>query len=492
MKKFLLFALAAICLPTAMWAYDFEYDGMYFTRISNTTVSIDWGSVHYEGDVVVPATVYDEDESEYTVVTVGQDCFAKNPVTSVSLPNTIETIYDHAFFECEDLTELTIPGSVTYMGEELTTGSSIQKLTFEEGVTYVGYNSFWASHYLEEIVLPSTLVLIDDDAFSEDIALTKINLEDCLNLTTLGLNIFWYCSSLEELTLPPYVDSIGHGCFAYCSALKSLYILNPEPISLGTWEDYFVSCTSFPTVYVPAGSGEAYDNTWTVNQKAWLNEKNPIVELDYAVLKLSETDGTFCYGTYYNDEYNVVAPGTVDVFTVPAVSEDGVITFNEIESGMIPAGTGVVLRGEIRAYSNVSASAPRSADVGDNMLIGSQTATTTFGPDNGDYYYYTLDASTWYGTMDFVWGSSDGSAFEIEGHKAWLPVPKKDINEIQTLTGEMPERIIEPEPEPVPDAIESVEVEEGEPVIYNLQGVRVSDMSQRGIYIVNGKKVVKK
>ncbi|MCD7714217.1 MAG: hypothetical protein LUI08_04765, partial [Prevotella sp.] len=88
--------------------------------------------------------------------------------------------------------------------------------------------------------------------------------------------------------------------------------------------------------------------------------------------------------------------------------------------------------------------------------------------------------------MGFYYGAPDGAAFTSKANKAWLPVPDDGSGAKITSfvfgydAGET-------------TAIRTVD--SGKPesdAIYNLQGIRVNDMNRKGIYIVGGKKVIKK
>ncbi len=69
----------------------------------------------------------------------------------------IKTIGEHAFDGCTSLTDVVIPGTLTSVGSYLFYGcSAVEKITVEEGVTFLPY-LVWNNNVLEEIILPSTL-----------------------------------------------------------------------------------------------------------------------------------------------------------------------------------------------------------------------------------------------------------------------------------------------------------------------------------------------
>jgi hypothetical protein len=112
-------------------AYDFIVDGIYYSgeRCSEGEVwvsteymefPLNWVLPHaytqcYHDDVVVPSTVEYEGKT-YTVTGIGENAFDNCDVSSVTLPNTITTLYHGAFWSAS-LKQLTIPSSVTFIGD---------------------------------------------------------------------------------------------------------------------------------------------------------------------------------------------------------------------------------------------------------------------------------------------------------------------------------------------------------------------------------------
>lgn len=152
----------------------------------------------------------------------------------------------------------------------------------------------------------------------------------------------------------------------------------------------------------------------------------------------------------------------------------------------IPANTGVLLNsknsGEVTYYTVKNKEvAAYSADL-DNMLMPS-VAGGEFTADPGKVYYklayndYTAKTG-----LGFYWGAIDGGAFYVKAGTAYLAVPKAKAAGAKgfAFNGEA-------------TGIEGVNANvENAKAIYNLNGQRVASMAKPGLYIVNGKKVVRK
>ena len=83
--------------------------------------------------------------------------------------------------------------------------------------------------------------------------------------------------------------------------------------------------------------------------------------------------------------------------------------------------------------------------------------------------------------LGFYWGANDGGAFKVKAGTAYLAVPASDATAKGfAFNGEA-------------TGIEGVNANvENAKAIYNLNGQRVASMAKPGLYIVNGKKVVRK
>ena len=84
--------------------------------------------------------------------------------------------------------------------------------------------------------------------------------------------------------------------------------------------------------------------------------------------------------------------------------------------------------------------------------------------------------------LGIYWGANNGGAFYVKAGTAYLAVPEAKAAGAKgfTLNGEA-------------TGIEGVNANvENAKAIYNLNGQRVASMAKPGLYIVNGKKVVRK
>ena len=100
-------------------------------------------------------------------------------------------------------------------------GRKDKTYTVNEGTTNINCKF---SSYLEEVILPESVKVINTKAFYWCLALKKINLPS--NLEKIGDAAFDGCSSLEEIVIPGTVKRIGTVAFRGCHSLKKLIIQN--------------------------------------------------------------------------------------------------------------------------------------------------------------------------------------------------------------------------------------------------------------------------
>lgn len=153
----------------------------------------------------------------------------------------------------------------------------------------------------------------------------------------------------------------------------------------------------------------------------------------------------------------------------------------KVKGYYVPANTGVLVNCLDKSATYYFPETPQTVTLPANQLKPAPVGGVEFKAEP-EYKYYKLayDNYTAQTGLGFYWGAENAGAFKVKAGTAYLAVPASETNNAKgfAFDGET-------------TGIENVNVAANQSkTIYNLNGQRVSNMSQAGLYIVNGKKVV--
>ena len=248
---FLVLLVGAMAVPQSAYAYDFYavspsgHKLFYNIVDGSATVTFKTNSIYFPsydtliGDVVIPDSVVYGGQV-YKVTAIG----------------------NKSFFNCDSMTSITIPASVTHFGSDAFKNSDGLTMTY-----YLGSVEDWCrivfddklanplgvSHamwledtVLTDLVIPAEVSAIGDYAFYGFYGLQSVHFSD--SLTTIGDSSFMNCTGLTSITIPNSVTSIGTSAFAGCTGITSITIPN-SVTSLGS--SAFADCTGLASVTLP-------------------------------------------------------------------------------------------------------------------------------------------------------------------------------------------------------------------------------------------------
>ena len=214
-------------------------------------------------------------------------------LTSIELPNSLLELYNSPFSGCSSLTSLIIPKSVTRINSNPVGGSSsLTSLTVEEG--NANYDSrencnaiieTWSNKLVggcENTVIPNSVTSIGASAFY-GCGLATITIPN--SVTSIGEGAFGSCSNLTSISIPNSVTSIDRWAFENCSGLTSITIPN-SVTSLGY--DVFGECNSLESIEVE-DNNEVYDSRENCNAIIKTAENKLIVGCKNTIIPISVT-----------------------------------------------------------------------------------------------------------------------------------------------------------------------------------------------------------
>ena len=148
-----------------------------------------------------------------------------------------------SFKNCNNLTSVTLDscqnlGNMTFYG-----CTSLKEVTLGS-CQNVGDLAFAHCTSLEKITLPETVTNLGGSAFSGCTSLKEVNLGSCQNL---GAYAFDGCTSLEKITLPKTVTNLGSYAFSGCTSLKEVTLDSCQTLG----DKVFYGCTSLAKITLP-------------------------------------------------------------------------------------------------------------------------------------------------------------------------------------------------------------------------------------------------
>lgn len=219
--------------------------------------------------------------------------FAPKGLAMYCVPNSVRSIGESAFYNCDKLINIHIPEGVVSIGAFAFDGCSrLESVNIPSSVTKIDIDAFehcaclkkvfvedlhaWMNinffpclgtnpidnnaslihngRLLTSLVVPSTITRLKDMAFCGCLSLVDVTVLD--GTESIGNEVFFCCSSLEKVTLPNSLIEIGSYAFFNCLNLKEIYckaIIPPAGDKM-----MFEQHLAGRKIFVPKDSVQAY------------------------------------------------------------------------------------------------------------------------------------------------------------------------------------------------------------------------------------------
>ena len=161
-----------------------------------------------------------------SVTSIGEKAFYNcRSLTDITLGNSVTSLGNYAFDNCTSINTVVwnAKNCADFDSYEDPFGdisSQIRSFTFGDSVKHIPANLCYDMTNLTSLTIPNSVTSIGDFAFSGCSKLKSINIPE--NVTSIGNYAFNNCDSLTSITIPNSVTSIGDGAFSWCESLTSV------------------------------------------------------------------------------------------------------------------------------------------------------------------------------------------------------------------------------------------------------------------------------
>ncbi len=276
-----------------------------------------FNAIRKVGEITIPETVtaavtyngHLEGSATYKVIMLRANLFraadtdVTSQITKITIPKTVQHIESRCFDQCENMTEFVIEGASDGSSQLKEIDShaflnckKLASITLPNSVTYLGENDptsdaggvFEGCESLTSFKFPSSYASRNLPSFT---------FKNCKNLATIDWNgynpkrlnscAFWNCDKITWSQVPQSVEELGDECFYDCAALMSVDLSKIKKMDTGVFwgtpltsvewpaavteipARTFWACGQLTTIKGIPGQPGAWDNITKIGENAF-------------------------------------------------------------------------------------------------------------------------------------------------------------------------------------------------------------------------------
>ncbi len=291
-------SLVSVAIPATVTRIG---DSAFYGCASLASIDVDPGNAGYSSS---DGVLFDKAKKSLIAYPAG-----KRDV-GYTIPATVTSIRDYAFYGCSSLVSVTIPDAVTSIGD----------------------SAFYGCSSLVSVAIPATVTSIGSNAFYGCASLASVTIPDAV--TSIGDHAFCGCASLASVTIPDAVTSIGNNAFYSCYKLVEVFNCSGLALTKGSTANGYVAYYA-ENVYTPTSGASILREFVTddgTRMTFVMKDSQPFligVASDGPDLSLPEQVclGGATFGSYPIHEYAFYGCSSLASVSMPSVTSIGSYAF---------------------------------------------------------------------------------------------------------------------------------------------------------------------
>lgn len=258
--------LLSICSITS-YAYDFEANGLYYAFLNSTSVEVSQGdnSYNFEGQIVEIPSQVSFGSRIYEVTKIGDKAFQYANLKGLTIPSSITLLGEYSLYG-SSIEELTIPGTVaTCKYGSFYNCSNLKSVKFEYNEKslqlyyYPEHTAFSGCNKLETVFVDRQVYQSSNGSnwsYKDEYhgIFYGLNIKNIIfgnNVKSISSKMFSHCSKIESVDIPSNIESIAYYAFLSCSNLQNINFQECNSLSLSS--SCFENCVSLKTLNFKEG-----------------------------------------------------------------------------------------------------------------------------------------------------------------------------------------------------------------------------------------------